>query len=247
MQDVEEQSEEESGGEEESGDEEESAEDEFSDEEDDEELEDDDDDDEEEDEEDSKPDIVVNGLGKKAKKERKELQESPKKGPQETPKKDKQGKDKPNLKQTPGPKAKQQENGRVEDQKSKEKKEKKNKDNQSQTPKKKTLPGGVVVEDLREGSGDAASNGKFVHVYYEGRLKSNNKVFDKTQNGPGFGFRLGKGEVIKGWDLGVSGMKVGGKRRITCPPHLAYGPKGSPPVIPPNSTLVFEVELKKIK
>lgn len=112
--------------------------------------------------------------------------------------------------------------------------------------KKKVLPSGVIIEDLKEGQGNAVSNGKFVHVYYEGRLKQNNKVFDKTQKGNGFGFRLGKGEVIKGWDIGVNGMKVGGKRRITCPPHLAYGAKGSPPVIPPNSTLVFEVELKKV-
>lgn len=57
-------------------------------------------------------------------------------------------------------------------------------------------------------------------VYYEGRLKKNNKVFDKTKNGAGFGFRLGRGEVIKGWDIGVAGMKPGGKRRIICPPQV---------------------------
>jgi FK506-binding nuclear protein len=111
---------------------------------------------------------------------------------------------------------------------------------------KRVLPGGVVVEELRVGSGMEAKNGKKVQVYYEGRLKTNNKVFDSTKSGPGFKFGLGKGDVIKGWDLGVVGMKVGGKRRLTCPPAVAYGAKGSPPVIPPNSTLVFDVELKNV-
>ena len=85
-----------------------------------------------------------------------------------------------------------------------------------------------------------------VQVYYEGRLKSNNKLFDSTTKGHGFKFRLGKQEVIRGWDVGVSGMKVGGKRRIICPPNMAYGQKGSPPAIPPNSTLVFDIELKNV-
>lgn len=61
----------------------------------------------------------------------------------------------------------------------------------------------------------------YCQVYYEGRLKSNNKVFDSTNKGPGFKFRLGKQEVIKGWDVGFNGMKVGGKRRITCPANMA--------------------------
>ncbi|VEN38741.1 unnamed protein product [Callosobruchus maculatus] len=118
---------------------------------------------------------------------------------------------------------------------------------ETQSPKKRSLQGGVIVEDIREGQGPPAKNGKFVSVYYEGRLKQNNKVFDATTKGAGFQFRLGSGEVIKGWDVGVAGMKVGGKRRIICPPQMAYGVKGSPPAIPPNSTLVFEVELKKVK
>ncbi|CAG9815321.1 unnamed protein product [Phaedon cochleariae] len=118
---------------------------------------------------------------------------------------------------------------------------------ESQSPKKKSLQGGVVIDELREGSGPPAKPGKFVNVYYEGRLKHNNKVFDSTNKGAGFSFRLGSGEVIKGWDVGVVGMKVGGKRRITCPPAMAYGQKGSPPTIPANSTLVFEVELKKVR
>lgn len=113
-------------------------------------------------------------------------------------------------------------------------------------PKKMVLKSGVIVSDLKEGTGPIVKGGKFVQVYYEGRLKDNNKMFDSTTKGPGFSFRVGKGEVIKGWDIGVVGMKAGGKRRIICPPGAAYGPKGSPPVIPPNATLVFDVELKKI-
>lgn len=117
---------------------------------------------------------------------------------------------------------------------------------QEKQPRKVVLKGGVIVSDLKEGSGPTVKGGKFVQVYYEGRLKDNNKMFDSTTKGPGFSFRVGKGEVIKGWDIGVIGMKPGGKRRIVCPPGVAYGPKGSPPVIPPNATLVFDVELKKI-
>jgi len=85
-----------------------------------------------------------------------------------------------------------------------------------------------------------------VSVYYCGRLKSNNKKFDASESGPGFKFKLGKGEVIKGWDLGVDGMKVGGKRRLIIPANLAYGKKGAPPEIPPNSTLLFDVELRQV-
>ncbi|XP_065076404.1 46 kDa FK506-binding nuclear protein-like [Ochlerotatus camptorhynchus] len=120
------------------------------------------------------------------------------------------------------------------------------KEGQQQEAKTRTLQGGLVVEDLKVGSGQEAKPGKKVAVFYEGRLKKNNKVFDSTNKGPGFKFALGRGEVIKGWDLGVSGMKVGGKRRLTVPHQLAYGTRGSPPVIPPNSTLVFDVELKNV-
>jgi len=118
--------------------------------------------------------------------------------------------------------------------------------NQQGTPQRRTLEGGVVVQDLKVGDGQTVKSGKIIQVYYEGRLKQNNKVFDQNSKGSGFKFRLGKQEVIKGWDVGVVGMKTGGKRRIICPPNMAYGNKGSPPVIPPNSTLVFDVELKNI-
>jgi len=110
----------------------------------------------------------------------------------------------------------------------------------------KRVEGGVIIQDLKVGDGPVVKPGKMVQVYYEGRLKQNNKVFDHNTKGSGFKFRLGKQEVIKGWDVGLNGMKIGGKRRITCPPNMAYGNKGSPPVIPANSTLVFDVELKNI-
>lgn len=108
------------------------------------------------------------------------------------------------------------------------------------------LQGGLQIQDLKVGSGAEAKVGKKIQVYYEGRLKSNNKVFDSTKNGAGFKMTVGRGEVIKGWDIGLAGMKVGGKRRLVCPPQLAYGNKGNPPVIPQNATLVFDVELKNV-
>jgi FK506-binding nuclear protein len=83
-------------------------------------------------------------------------------------------------------------------------------------------------------------------VYYCGRLKGSNKKFDANETGLGFKFRLGKGEVIKGWDLGVEGMKIGGKRKLIIPANLAYGKRGAPPDIPPNAQLQFEVELRNV-
>lgn len=125
------------------------------------------------------------------------------------------------------------------------------KDQQSaQTPNKtpkRQLKGGVVVEDLKIGNGPEAHRNKRIGMYYEGKLKSNNKQFDACKEGKPFLFNLGKGEVIKGWDIGVEGMKVGGKRRLTLPPHMAYGAQGAPPDIPPNSALVFEIECKFVK
>jgi len=124
------------------------------------------------------------------------------------------------------------------------------KDKQSaQTPNKtpkKTLKGGLMVEDLQVGTGPEAKAGKVIGMYYDGKLKSNNKQFDAQKQGKPFKFRLGRGEVIKGWDMGVEGMKVGGKRRLTVPAPLAYGSQGAPPDIPPNATLVFDVECKLV-
>jgi len=120
----------------------------------------------------------------------------------------------------------------------------------SQTPgktPKRTLKGGVQVEDIKEGSGQECKAGHMVGMYYEGRLKSNNKRFDGLQSGKPFKFKLGSGQVIKGWDVGVLGMKVGGKRKLIIPAQLGYGAQGAPPDIPPNSTLVFDIECKFVK
>ncbi|XP_046439087.1 46 kDa FK506-binding nuclear protein-like isoform X4 [Daphnia pulex] len=124
--------------------------------------------------------------------------------------------------------------------------DKKTKAEAPKSPAKQTLPGGLVVEDLKVGSGPESKKGDMVAVYYCGKLAKNGKQFDQTNKGPGFKFKLGQGRVIKGWDLGVAGMKVGGKRKLTIPASLAYGAGGAPPQIPPHSTLVFDVELKAL-
>ena len=104
---------------------------------------------------------------------------------------------------------------------------------------------GVLIEDLIIGTGkQIATSGKRVKVHYAGRLKSNNKLFDSSKKP--FVFRLGRSEVIKGWDIGVEGMVVGGKRKLTIPPEKAYGRQGAPPTIPGNATLVFEVTLLEV-
>jgi FK506-binding nuclear protein len=112
---------------------------------------------------------------------------------------------------------------------------------------KKTLPSGLVIEDGKVGNGPRAKNGKKVCVRYIGKLASNDKIFDSNTKGSPFTFRLGAGDVIKGWDLGVQGMNVGGTRILTIPPKLAYGARGAPPDIPKNATLIFEIKLLEIK
>lgn len=101
----------------------------------------------------------------------------------------------------------------------------------------------LVIEDLKVGTGAEARAGQQVTVHYVGTLTDGKKFDSSRDRGKGFGFKLGAGQVIQGWDQGVAGMKVGGLRKLTIPPHLAYGERGFPGAIPPNSTLVFEVEL----
>jgi FKBP-type peptidyl-prolyl cis-trans isomerase FkpA len=106
---------------------------------------------------------------------------------------------------------------------------------------------GLEYEDTVEGTGDTAKAGQRVRVHYTGWLYNNGqagKKFDssKDRNDP-FVFGLGGGQVIKGWDEGVAGMKVGGTGRLVIPPHLGYGVRGAGGAIPPNATLLFEVEL----
>jgi FKBP-type peptidyl-prolyl cis-trans isomerase len=106
-----------------------------------------------------------------------------------------------------------------------------------------TLPSGLVYEDLKVGDGPRARAGLMVSVHYSGWL-TDGTLFDTSLNKPRpFVFRLGKGEVIQGWDEGLIGLRVGGKRRLKVPPDLAYGDKGVPGLIPPGATLVFQVEL----
>ncbi len=104
----------------------------------------------------------------------------------------------------------------------------------------------LKIEVLQEGTGVQITNGQTAFVYYIGSL-DDGKAFDQNQSGPGFSFPLGAGRVIQGWDVGVLGMKVGEKRRLTIPPSLGYGAGGFPGVIPPNATLHFDVELKAIE
>lgn len=103
--------------------------------------------------------------------------------------------------------------------------------------------GELKIEDILVGDGAEAVAGKKVTVHYVGTLTDGKKFDSSRDRGKGFGFELGRGQVIKGWDQGVAGMKIGGMRKLTIPPSMAYGDRGFPPVIPPGSTLVFEVEL----
>jgi FK506-binding nuclear protein len=100
---------------------------------------------------------------------------------------------------------------------------------------------GVTVDDKKEGKGKAAKKGDRVEMRYIGKLK-NGKVFDSNKKGKPFAFKLGVGQVIKGWDVGVAGMTAGGERRLTIPAAMAYGKKGAPPDIPPNSDLIFDIK-----
>lgn len=105
----------------------------------------------------------------------------------------------------------------------------------------------LVIEDIKVGTGDEAVAGKKVTVNYKGTLTNGTQFDSSYDRGTPFTFNLGAGEVIQGWDNGVKGMKVGGKRKLTIPPQLGYGERGAGNLIPPNATLIFEVELLKVE
>jgi peptidylprolyl isomerase len=129
---------------------------------------------------------------------------------------------------------------------------------ESEAPKKKTKPKvekpsgappkELVTNDLEEGSGPAAKAGDVVTVQYVGVNYKTGKEFDSSwSRSEPFSFTLGAGEVIPGWDQGIEGMKVGGRRELIIPPELGYGTAGAPPAIPPNETLIFVVDLEAIE
>lgn len=105
----------------------------------------------------------------------------------------------------------------------------------------------LQINDIQPGQGEEARAGMDVTVHYVGTLTNGSKFDSSRDRGKGFSFKLGAGQVIRGWDQGVAGMKVGGVRKLVIPPELGYGARGFPPVIPPNSTLVFEVELLSVR
>lgn len=108
-------------------------------------------------------------------------------------------------------------------------------------------PADLVCDDVVVGTGASPQSGQTVIVHYTGTLTTGEKFDSSVDRGKPFNFVIGKGQVIKGWDVGVATMKVGGKRKLTIPSHMAYGDRGVPGVIPPGATLVFDVELLDIK
>lgn len=121
------------------------------------------------------------------------------------------------------------------------------KDKEKTEKKVTTTKSGLKYTDEKEGAGDRAQEGDTVEVHYTGWLKDGTKFDSSVDRGKPFSFKLGKGQVIKGWDEGVAGMRVGGKRKLIIPPELGYGKRGAGNVIPPDAELTFDVELLKIK
>lgn len=118
---------------------------------------------------------------------------------------------------------------------------------QADPSKMVTTESGLQYVDVVEGNGRTAQVGETAIVHYTGWLENGNKFDSSVDRQQPFSFRLGAGRVIKGWDEGVVGMKIGSKRKLVIPPHLAYGPRGAGRVIPPNATLTFEVELLDLR
>lgn len=110
-----------------------------------------------------------------------------------------------------------------------------------------TTPSGLQYVDLVKGTGREAHVGETAVVHYTGWLENGTKFDSSVDRGTPFSFQLGAGRVIKGWDEGVVGMKIGTKRKLTIPSHLGYGPRGAGKIIPPNATLIFEVELLDLR
>jgi len=110
-----------------------------------------------------------------------------------------------------------------------------------------TTPSGLKYVELVEGTGETPKTGQTVNVHYIGTLENGTKFDSSRDRGQPFSFTIGKGQVIKGWDEGLSTMKVGGRRTLTIPPDLGYGARGAGGVIPANATLIFDVELLDVK
>ncbi|HTQ78881.1 MAG TPA: FKBP-type peptidyl-prolyl cis-trans isomerase [Thermoanaerobaculia bacterium] len=113
--------------------------------------------------------------------------------------------------------------------------------------KEVVMPSGLKYTDLKPGTGEEAKVGQVVNVHYTGWLENGTKFDSSLDRKQPFSFKLGAGQVIEGWDKGVAGMKVGGKRKLVIPPGLGYGSQSVGGVIPPNSTLIFEVELLGVR
>lgn len=122
-----------------------------------------------------------------------------------------------------------------------------NRQAETTSPGATTSPSGLVIEDLEVGAGEQADTGDTVTVHYTGTLQDGTKFDSSLDRGQPYTFTIGQGRVIAGWEEGIPGMKVGGKRKLTIPPELGYGAGGSPPVIPANATLIFEVELLEVQ
>jgi FKBP-type peptidyl-prolyl cis-trans isomerase len=116
----------------------------------------------------------------------------------------------------------------------------------TEDPTVKAKAAGIKIQEIKKGDGDEAVAGRNITVDYTGWLEDGTKFDSSKDSGTPFSFDLGTGMVIPGWDLGVAGMKVGGVRKLTIPANQGYGAQGAPPTIPPNATLIFEVELLSV-